>query len=217
MVIELEWQGKKFTPSVYGLKNNFIFTPEPEIMKIIKEKAFLKSWQVSLVGDVVVRRTLASGVCSGISAYVLLNFLGEEIPSAQEEIKIAVMQVRTWGRPFLTQSLKSYFNNKKFKEKLEKSLRTTNQEWLPLVVFLPKISNLKKITYAHTVVPYSLEEGLRWVKIKVYDSNYPGNNNLVLKIDKLEGTWDYRDKGGNRWILTINYLGNLLKRVPFLW
>jgi len=205
-------------PSVYGLQENYSYYPDEKRLKMIKDLAYVSHPKLEWVSDKIVQITLNSGVCSGLCAHSLLKFSGDLADqSRDEELAIAVFQARTWGLPFIRQGLRSYlFQRERVFNELKKGFVSGCSNSWPLLVFFPRITKIGQMRYAHTLLPYSIKEGLSRILIKVYDSNYPGDDEVILNIDKLTGCWNYKDKNSKDWILTINYLGNLRQKVPFM-
>lgn len=130
---------------------------------------------------------------------------------------IALLQARTWGRDFLGQAIRSYFlPREKVLEKIFRGIDPDTQELPVLLVLLPRVFNLKNITLAHTVLPFRWKEGLENIYLGIYDSNYPGNDEMVLVYNKFTHSWEYDGKNNQKWLITINFPENLTRKVPFL-
>lgn len=211
----LHKNGIDFLPSHHGfpLQNHSCNLKGKELQRI-KEEAFTFNLIPAGIIDVLLKKTLASGVCSGISAYTLTNFLNGNSPVLSDKSLIYLYQARTWGRPFVKECIKNYFSPlDKIVATLEKSL--DGQQDL-LLVILPKVFYFKNIYGAHTIIPYGISKGLTKISIRVFDSNYPGDDRRTLIINKTSQTWYYDGRNEQAWVLTVNKVGNLTQPVPFL-
>ncbi|KJS19746.1 MAG: hypothetical protein VR72_17505 [Clostridiaceae bacterium BRH_c20a] len=212
-------KGIEFWPSKYGgqIKNYSLKLDKPDLLKIKKEAFIEMKLFPQTIVEGILRKTLASGVCSGISAYTLCEFYGYNNSNFERDFLIAVLQARTWGADFLHQALQTYFLTfEHLLSSLKKGIKSDYMDELPLLVLLPRVIYLKEISYSHTVVPFCLIEGLQNTYIKIADSNFPGDDNRVLRVNRVTGFWEYNDKDSREWVLTLNYLGKLTRKVSFL-
>jgi len=219
MLRHLKHEGREFWPSRHGYgRRNYSLNLNKDELARVKEAAFTDSLIPRPVIDAIVGKTLASGVCSGISCYTLYKFFGSVSADDDAQFLIAVWQARTWGRDFLRQAVYSYFlPSRRVLKEMQSGMGEEQQpEKLPLLVFLPRLFYLQNIIWAHTVIPFQWREGLENIYIGLYDSNYPVDDDRVLIFNKTSGFWQYEDKNSKEWLLTINYLGNLTRKVPFL-
>ncbi|MDK2824529.1 MAG: hypothetical protein PWQ67_283 [Clostridia bacterium] len=218
MANNLHWEGVNFLPSLHGYqpKNYTLELNDNDLMNL-KNLAYSKILLPRGITDPILKITLASGVCSGISAYTLLKFTKNDKEFNEADLYIAILQARTWCSYFIRQCIKSYFYPvPRVIKDFQFNLNNGSLENLPLFCFLPRLFYFNNIFWAHTVIPYGWREGLTHFYIKICDSNYPGEDKKVLKINKNTGYWYYDKKDSSKWILTINYLGNLTRRGPFL-
>ncbi|MGI6225783.1 MAG: hypothetical protein ACOYJ1_05945 [Peptococcales bacterium] len=217
-MIHLKRGTEEFWPSRHGYKdvNYSLILDEQELRKIC-EAAYISSFMPWKIIYATLKKTLASGVCSGISAYTLINFYDNKLPSPDAKFWIAVFQARTWGGPFFRQALASYFlSTEKALKIILRGIGVNVFAKLPLLVILPRLIYCKNITQAHTVIPYRQREGLENIYLHVYDSNFPSDDTKVLVYNKTSGFWRYEDKDSKEWVLTVNSLENLTCKVPFL-
>jgi len=209
----------EFWPSKYGgqIKNHSLKLDKSDLLKI-REEAFIEKKLFSqTIVEGILNKTLASGVCTGISAYTLYEFHGYNSLNFERDFFIAVLQARIWGADFLHQAFRTYFFTcQRILFSLKRGIKSDSMDELPLLVFLPRLFYLREITFSHTVIPFCLKEGLQNIYIKVADSNYPGDDNRVLTVNRVTGFWEYDDKNSQEWVLTLNYLGNLTRKVSFL-
>ncbi|KJS82955.1 MAG: hypothetical protein JM58_13545 [Peptococcaceae bacterium BICA1-8] len=219
MIAHLTRKGIEFWPSKYGgqIKNYSLKLDQPDLLKLRKEAFIEKKLFPRTMVEGILRKTLASGVCSGISAYTLCEFFGYNSSNFERDFFIAILQARTWGADFLHQALRTYFSTpQNLLSPLKKGIKSDTVDGLPLLVLLPRLIYLKEITFSHTVIPFCLREGLQNTYVKIADSNFPGDDNKVLIINRATGFWEYDDKDSKEWVLTLNYLGNLTRKAPFL-
>jgi hypothetical protein len=218
MIAHLMKENVEFWPSQHGYEErNFTLKLNDKQLEHIKKEAFYKSHVPTRIMDYIINKTLASGVCSGISCYTLGKFYGEGFSWDDPRQMIAILQVRTWGRDFLLQAVYSYFlSREKVLQKISSGIDAKSNDLPVLLVFLPKIFNLKNITFAHTVLPFRWREGLANIYISLFDSNYPGDDGRVLIYNKFTHCWSYDGKNSQQWVISINYPENLTRKVPFL-
>ncbi|MFZ7102246.1 MAG: hypothetical protein ACOWWO_06210 [Peptococcaceae bacterium] len=212
---QLNCGGVDFLPSIHGyqLPNYSVSLDKTQLNKV-KKAAFRHYFVPDFIADKILLKTLASGVCSGISAYTLLQFTGKNFCAESAEFAIAVLQARTWGSLFLKACIKTYYSPV-FKNiaKLECSLEQGNGM---LLVILPKFPYLTNIVFAHTIIPYAVFQGLFSISIRVYDSNYPRDDTRVLTMNKDSYSWFYDGRSSDKWVLTVNKIENLTQKVSFL-
>ncbi|MFZ5942788.1 MAG: hypothetical protein ACOYVD_01675 [Bacillota bacterium] len=210
----LNSNGVNFLPSRHGYQQkNYTFRLEEDQIEQIIQEAFIKTLAPSFLVGKLIKATLASGVCSGISAYVLQRFFETGLKVGEESHYLAVLQSRTWGRPFILESLHNYFLP--FPKRLKRFKDDFGLKGV-FIVFLPRALYPKNIYTAHTVVPYGFSEGLAGISVFVYDSNYPGDDSRLIRINKNTGHWVYDDFSADKWLLTINSMENLTHKVSFL-
>lgn len=217
-MIHLKRDNEEFWPSKHGYgEKNYSLKLDKEVLIRISETAYLRTFLIGKIIEPILSKTLESGVCSGISAYTLCNFYNEGLLKTDYKFWIAVFQARTWGSAFLRQALYSYFLPM---EQVLNSILKGIEENVParqtFLVFLPRPFYLKNITQAHTVIPFRFQEGLQNIYISVFDSNFPSDDTRIIVYNKTSGFWHYDDKDRGKWVLTVNYLENLTRKVTFL-
>lgn len=207
---QLRHEGQAFYPQKYkGILNESCQFSKSQL-QAIKEEAFGERGKRYLGGEYMLDKIFRAGMCTGLSAWVLLNYVGKR-PAGEEKWGAAVLQARVLSPGFWRRCLADYNVSPSLAvESLKKGWDSGEYHEYGLLFIVPRLGNLAQINNAHALLPYKIMMKSNHVQIAVYDCNDPFATASIINLDLLSGDWQYHGFNSTRWYLSSQKIQYLL-------